>query len=332
MKVLIIQSSSLGKVLMSTPTIRLLKTQLEAEVHFATKTEFEEVLRTNPYLDRIHILSNSYRKLPVDIRQEFDAIIDLDNSRTSYWIRFFLKGKKFIFNNNAFRRWWSLKLRIKRKPEKHLAERYLETISPLRIKPDNLGLDFFIPEEGHVERDWLPETHQNGYAVFLLDASKKTKQLPLARMIELCDRINKPIILLGEKDVGGLAKEIERFFEKGTEQEEKEIESLNKRTSIFNACGKFNLNQVASLIDQASWIFTHDNDLMHIAAALNKQIFSIWGSSTANFGEYPYRTKFTIFENNKIDCRPCSINGFNNCPKGHFKCMNDLTFDFYLPD
>ncbi|MGB0525201.1 MAG: glycosyltransferase family 9 protein, partial [Flammeovirgaceae bacterium] len=106
---------------------------------------------------------------------------------------------------------------------------------------------------------------------------------------------------------------------------------LNKKALIFNACGKFNLNQSASLVQQARAVFTHDTGLMHIAAAFKKQVFSIWGNTTPLFGMYPYRTKFTVFENNKLSCRPCSKIGYKKCPKGHFKCMNEVIFDFYLP-
>jgi ADP-heptose:LPS heptosyltransferase len=100
---------------------------------------------------------------------------------------------------------------------------------------------------------------------------------------------------------------------------------------VYNACGKFNLNQSASLVKQARYVFTHDTGLMHIAAAFKKEVFSIWGSTIPGFGMYPYRTKFTVLENNRLDCRPCSKIGFEKCPKGHFKCMNDIVFDFYLP-
>ena len=56
------------------------------------------------------------------------------------------------------------------------------------------------------------------------------------------------------------------------------------------------------------------------------------GSSSPYFGKYPYKTRFTIFENNRLTCRPCSSTGFDQCPKGHFKCMNEVVFDFYLTD
>jgi hypothetical protein len=71
---------------------------------------------------------------------------------------------------------------------------------------------------------------------------------------------------------------------------------------------------------------------MHIAAAFKKEIFCIWGNTIPAFGMYPYRTAFSSLENNAITCRPCSKIGFEKCPKGHFKCMKEMVFDFQLPE
>ena len=161
-----------------------------------------------------------------------------------------------------------------------------------------------------------------------------TKKLPKDRIIEFCDRINKPIVLIGGKEEAATGNAVETFFkayEKPTIYD-KGLEELGKKAIVFNACGKFNLNQSASLVKQASWVFSQDTGMMHIASAFKKDIFTIWGNTIPEFGMYPYRTKFTIFENKKINCRPCSKLGYSKCPKGHFKCMNDLKFDFYIPD
>ena len=152
-------------------------------------------------------------------------------------------------------------------------------------------------------------------------------------MIELCDKINKPIILLGGKEDQVQGQAIYDFFEKNrdTFSSQEAIKILEKKTRIFNACGKLTLGQSASLLKQAKIVFTHDTGLMHIAAAFRKQIYSIWGNTSPHFGMYPYQTKFVIFENNKLTCRPCSKIGFSHCPKGHFKCMNEIIFDFWIP-
>ncbi|WP_370089879.1 glycosyltransferase family 9 protein [Ekhidna sp.] len=264
--------------------------------------------------------------------EHFDLVIDLQNNLKAKRIKLHLNKKAYSVKKLNFKQWLFVNFKINLLPKSHVVDRFLDVIKPLGTSSDNLGLDFFIPERDEVDKDWLPETHAQGYAAVVLSARYKTRQLPTDRLIELCDRINKPIILIGGHEDVNTANEIEAFFKHGSAHEEKEIEELNKKAVIFNACGKFNFNQLASLIKSANWVFTHDNDMMHVAAAFKKQIYSIWGSTSPAFGEYPYRTKFVIFENNKLSCRPCSKRGFSKCPKGHFKCMNDLTFDFYLPD
>jgi len=207
----------------------------------------------------------------------------------------------------------------------------MAAVAPLGVKMDALGLDYFIPERDEVPREWLPPGFQSGYVAYAIGGQHETKKLPLNRMIELCDKINRPVVLLGGKEDREAGEQIVSFFNRSDEAWEEGLNQLNKKTIVYNACGLYNLNQSASLLKQARYVFTHDTGLMHIAAALKKEIFCIWGNTIPAFGMYPYRTRFTVLENNRLDCRPCSKIGFSRCPRGHFKCMNDMVFDFYLP-
>jgi len=333
MKILVIQFSSISEIVLSTPVIRILKSDLQHTVHYLTKKEYFNNLVANPYLDKIHLLENSTTQSINELRKEkFDYIVDLQNNFQTRILKARIGKKSLLFKRLKFKHWLLVNFKLNLLPNVHVVERYLEVVKPLGAKMDSLGLDYFIPDKDEVEYGWLPPTHANGYAVFAIGGDFTTNKLPMKRMIELCDRINKPVVLLGGKEDIDRANEVERFFQRGSEREEIEIEDLNKRTVIFNACGKFSINQSASVISKANWVFTHDNTMMHIAAAFKKPIYSIWGNTTPTFGRYPYRTQFTIFENSKLRCRPCSTTGFEKCPKGHFKCMNELVFDFYLPD
>ena len=66
----------------------------------------------------------------------------------------------------------------------------------------------------------------------------------------------------------------------------------------------------------------------HIAAAFQKEIISIWGNTIPEFGMYPYYEKGVnnnvSVEVQNLGCRPCSKIGFDECPKGHFRCMKDI--------
>ena len=335
MKVLILRFSSIGDIVLTTPVVRTIKTQLEGvELHYATKRQFRALFEENPYIDRVHYLEDSVWKLISELRAErFDFVVDLHNNLRTRLIKTALGVPSSSFDKLNKAKWLMVNFKINQLPNVHIVDRYLAAAQKLGVKNDSLGLDYFIPEKDEVPLDWLPEGFRNGYVAYAIGAQHNTKKLPLPRMIELCDKINKPIVLLGGKEDVANGEAIAAFFEKGERSGDFEpgLKELGKKTIVYNACGKFNLNQSASLVKQARYVFSHDTGLMHIAAAFKKEVFSIWGNTIPLFGMYPYRTKFTVLENSKVNCRPCSKIGHKACPKGHFKCMNEMVFEFYLP-
>lgn len=334
-KILIIRFSSIGDIVLTTPVIRALKIQIDdVNIHYCTKPAFKSILEANPYIDKIHTLDDGILNLAKKLKKEkFDVIIDLHHNLRTLIIKRYLGIRSYSFDKLNLEKWLLVNLKINRLPNIHIVDRYMDTVKTLGVKTDQLGLDYFIPENEEVEKDWIPASFHDGYVVFAIGGQHNTKKLPIERMIELCDRINKPVILIGGKQDFSTAEKIESFFNKNIEESHFEdgLKKLGKKTFIYNACGKFTINQSASIIKKADHVFTHDTGMMHIAAAFKKQVFSIWGNTIPLFGMYPYKTKFVVFENNNLNCRPCSKIGYEKCPKGHFKCMKEVVFDFYLP-
>ena len=52
-KILVLRFSSIGDIVVTTPIIRALKTQLDAEIHFLVKDKFKQTVITNPYIDKL---------------------------------------------------------------------------------------------------------------------------------------------------------------------------------------------------------------------------------------------------------------------------------------
>jgi ADP-heptose:LPS heptosyltransferase len=317
MKILILRFSSIGDIVLTTPVIRILKKQLpDVRLHYATKPNFEALVASNPYLDKVHYLTGNLSDLVAELRQEkFDYVVDLHNNLRSRAIRFKLGVPGASFSKLNIRKWLLVNLKINKMPPVHLVDRYIATAKKLGVKNDHAGLDYFIPAADEVPITSLPITHQQGYIAFAIGAQHVTKRLPTERIIELCAKINKPIILLGGKEDATTGDVIQDYF----------ANALN-RTKIYNACGKYSLNQSASLVRQAEVVFSHDTGLMHVAAAFKKKIYSIWGNTVPAFGMYPYLTKFEVLERNNLPCRPCSKIGYKECPQGHFKCMREIDF------
>lgn len=344
MKILILRFSSIGDIVLTTPVVRCLKTQLpDAEIHFVTKKAYRTLVESNPYIDRYFLLENGLNTLITQLLSErYDYIIDLHNNLRTLIIKARLSlnsgVKCYSFDKLNFEKWLLVNLKINRLPDVHIVDRYLKTVESLGVVNDDKGLDYFIPKQDEITLELLPKTHQNGFIAFAIGGQHSTKKLPIERMVELCQRINQPIVLLGGKEDAETGEKLIQRLTTTFAPSIKDGEYHSTFNSgsppvhhssfiIHNACGKYNLNQSASLVKQAQMVYTHDTGLMHVAAAFKKKIVSIWGNTVPTFGMYPYQTNFVAWQVNDLPCRPCSKIGYDQCPKGHFKCMNEIIFE-----
>lgn len=313
-KILVIRFSSIGDIVLTSPVVRCLKEQLpNTEVHYLTKKAFAGILESNPFIDKVWALDNNLETILKEIgRLEFDYVVDLHNNLRTFFVKQRLRLPNSSFRKLNFQKWLMVNWKINRLPQKHIVERYLHTVKRLGIQNDGKGLDFFIPEQDIVSMESLPETHRQGYIAFAIGAQHATKRLPEEMILELCKKSNKPIVLLGGKEDRDMGERIASAAGK----------------HIFNGCGVWKLNQSASIVQQAEKVISHDTGLMHIAAAFQKEILSVWGNTIPEFGMYPYQVeKNTAFEVKGLSCRPCSKIGYKECPKGHFRCMRDQNLE-----
>jgi heptosyltransferase-2 len=311
MKILIIRFSSIGDIVLTTPVIRCLRKKYPgADIYFLTKKKFSGIVLTNPYINRVLTLADDITATIEILKNEkFDYIIDLHNNLRTLRIKQALKGVPFCsFNKLNTKKWIYTTFKINLMPAKHIVDRYMETVENLGVVNDGLGLDYFIPEKDIVKDSDIPFSHSQGYISIAIGAAHFTKKLPLDKLKKLCAYITYPIILLGGKEDFNQGLEIARI----------------DPVKIYNACGKFSLNESADIIRKSKLVISHDTGLMHIAAAFKKNILSVWGNTVPSFGMYPYLTSYEVFQVNKLKCRPCSKIGFEKCPLGHFKCMREI--------
>ena len=71
MKILVVRFSSIGDIVLTTPVVRCLKTQIDnAEVHYVTKVQYHSILQDNPYIDKLFFLKDSLTDLALDLKKE----------------------------------------------------------------------------------------------------------------------------------------------------------------------------------------------------------------------------------------------------------------------
>ncbi|MCK5168578.1 MAG: glycosyltransferase family 9 protein [Bacteroidales bacterium] len=317
-KFLIIRFSSIGDIVLTSPVVRNLKQQVEnVEIHYLTKPQFKSILDNNPYIDKVHILKSSFKDTVHELKYEhFDYVIDLHRNIRTARFKNRLKIISFSFNKLNKEKWLLVNFNINKLPDIHIVDRYLDTVKIFDIKNDQKGLDYFIPKNDEVNIKSISENLKDGYVGVVIGAYHNTKKLTKEKIISVCTQIDKPILLLGGPD--------------NKEEGEEMKNAIGK--NIYNTCGNFNINQSASLVKQAKVILTPDTGLMHIASAFKKKIISVWGNTIPEFGMYPYmpHPDSEIMEIKGLKCRPCTKIGFTQCPKKHFKCINNLDEDYIV--
>ncbi len=314
MKLLLIRFSSIGDIVLTTPVIRCTKQQAnggDVEIHFLSKKKYQSILQTNPYIDQLITIEKSVSEVADRLKAEkYDYIIDLHHNLRSRHVKTLLSCPAYTFKKLSLKKWLFATFKINLLPNVHVVDRYMETVKPLGVHNDNQGLDFFISNEDKLDKHSLPETHQQTYIALVIGGQHPGKLYPTEKIIEVCQRFEQPVILLGGPE----------------DNERAEVIATAVGDKVFNSCGKYSLNQSATLVRDAECVITNDTGLMHIAAALKKRVISIWGATVPQFGMYPYLPGpgSQILEPAEECDRPYSKLGNKTFYKAAYNCWKGL--------
>jgi len=334
-KILIIRFSSIGDIVLASLLIRTLRNAYpDALIDFLVKSEYAELVRHNPYLSSVIELKTSETDERTTLKrrirsEQYDLIVDIHNSLRSRYLRMFSGAKRTtVINKRIIPRFALVKFKKNiYKDVVPIAERYLETVSKLNVQNDGKGLELFIPEDtmsavSAIIQKYNLDRYETVYG-FAPTAKHFTKRWPQERFVELGIRIAKnsrtKIFIFGGKEETDYCGDIAQMM--NAELGSSAAESM---------AGKFSLLETAAALDYCSVVVSNDTGIMHIAAARKRNLVAIFGSTVREFGFFPYGTNNVVVEQEGLDCRPCSHIGRNSCPKGHFKCMKDISTDTVL--
>ncbi|MFN7013075.1 MAG: glycosyltransferase family 9 protein [Bacteroidia bacterium] len=316
-KFLIIQTAFIGDAILATAVLEKIHAFYpKNKIDILVRKGNEELFADHPYINECIVWKKSegkYKSLLSTVKiirkNQYSHIINLHRFASSGFLTAFSGAKEKIgFDKNPFSFLFTKKIKHQIGNGKHEIERNQLLIEHLtdtkaahpKLYPSN-------DDESKIKNFIIkPFVCISPSSVWF------TKQLPKEKWIELISNINSncTIYLLGGKNDKDYCDEIIK-------------ESSSSNT--INLCGKLNLLQSAALMQKAEMNFVNDSAPLHLCSATNAPVTAFFCSTVPEFGFGPLSEKsFVVQTLNKLDCRPCGLHGYKNCPKGNFKCGNEI--------
>ena len=319
--ILIIRFSSAGDIVLTSPFLRAVRRRYpDAHVDFAVKREFASLVEHSPYVDRVVALEpdagiRTLMRLKSDLiaecRGEYDIVVDLHDSLRSRHLRFGLGRTLAVVRKPTLAKWLLVHRKIDRlRPIVPIPLRYLEAGRELGLEDDGRGLELHLggamsPVAAISERPTV---------AIAPGARHFTKQWPIEHYNTLARTMHTErgarIVLLGAESDRASCAAIAAGI-----------------PDAINLAGRTALLESAAAIDACDVVVTNDSAMAHIAAARQRPVVAIFGSTVRQFGFAPFRVESRIIENEGLYCRPCTSIGRDACPEGHFRCMREIAPD-----
>jgi len=329
LNILVIKISSIGDVVLVTASIKALRKKFpRAKIYCLVGNESRKILHNCPYLNGIivydhHNKDRGYFKLWAISRKlreyRFDKVIDFQNNRKSHLLAFLsMAQESFGFNN---KKWSRLLTNPLSNYEQNIpaVEHQFQILQQLGIQfRPNTRLELWPTkkDETYIEQffveEWLSNSKQIVGINISASAKWPSKNWPPEYITELCDKLalkNIRVILTGMDKDRPLAQFIQQ----------------NAKSKPTNSVGKTDLLQLAALIRRCQVYVTPDSAPLHVAAAANVPIVSLFGP-TDHKRHIPPADRLVVNQI-PLPCSPC-YSGI--CKIKTHDCMKQISPDMLL--
>lgn len=310
---LIIQTAFIGDAILATAVIEKLHSYYpESKINILVRNGNEGLFTNHPYLNKCLIWNKSegkYKSLFTTLqtirKNNYSHVINLHRFASSGFLTAFSgASEKIGFDKNPLSSLFTKRIKHNIGDGKHEVERNQLLIEHLtdsisakpKLYPSN---DDELKINTLIKKPFICMAPSSVWF---------TKQLPKEKWIELISKINSSctIYILGGKSDKTYCDEIIKE---------------SKASNCVNLCGTLNLLQSAALMQKAEMNYVNDSAPLHLCSATNAPVTAFFCSTIKDFGFGPLSEKKFVVETSEIlDCRPCGLHGYKECPKGNFKC------------
>lgn len=318
-KILLLRFSSAGDVVLVSPALDALKrARPELKVVWAVKEQFAPLIRNNSQVDEVVALEKGEGTFAFAKRLAatgFDAILDLQGSSRSRILRArFLGHRSVVWNKRPWQD--SVPVRMGWRPyraRKLIADRYHEAVESLLETSLERGVLRYYASEQDLQEGMeavsalgLERPRRVGMSP---GAMWRTKCWPAERFAALATRTldaGCDVVLTGSPNEAPIVEA---------------IRALEPRARSL--VGALSLASLAGAIAQCDAFVANDSGPMHIARGLGVPTVAFFGSTDPRQFEFAGHSLQRV----PLECSPCHFYGRAECPRGHFRCMRDISVE-----
>ena len=321
MKILLVQTSFLGDVILSTPLIENLKILYpEAELWVMATPEGCEILKFDPEISGLLPFDKHGKERGIKSifsvakkikKHNFAAVYSLHRSFRTALVLYLSGIRKRIAFKNA-KLCFLYTQRVRRAQGEH---EVLRNLSLLGEEPGYSELSSELrlvapPREQLAEPFRRVVSNLRDYYVLVPGSAWATKRWHWQYYRKTAD------ILLSEGKNVVLA---------GSREEVELADRICANNSIINLVGKTSLGELLFLIKNATIVLCNDSMALHIASSFKVQTVAVFCSTVTEFGFGPWKSPAVVLGKDGLPCRPCGRHGHDSCPNKTEACMKGVS-------
>ncbi len=313
-RIAVIRLGAMGDIVLATAAVAALARRFPgAAIDFICKRDFAGLLEHDPRLARVIPFDHRGRHRGLRglllflhglSRERYDCVVDLQaNGRSRAIARCLRAGRRLEWPKLGLRRRMMICGVGREAGGEPVIERYLRALAPLGTAAAHPRL--------HAAPDRTVTLPRRPFIAIAPGAHWPTKRWPAERFSELIARIGNAkwdIVLVGGED----------------DRETCDLIAAGSAFPVHDLSGRLSLAQLAGALSQAALLVCNDTGVMHVAEAVNTPVIALFGPTVRQFGFAPWRRESAVIERS-LPCRPCSLHGSKRCPRGHFRCLRDIT-------
>ncbi|MBE0650870.1 MAG: glycosyltransferase family 9 protein [Bacteroidales bacterium] len=315
-KILIIQTASLGDVVLATPIIECLSEEYpNAKIDFLLKYGYQDIFKQHPKLHNIFIWDKREKKYArlwelINIVREnnYDAVINVQRfASTGLVTALSRSGIRIGFDKNPLSLFFTQRVKHWIGTEKNLpheTERNLELIKSIS-NCHEAKMKLYPQDHDYAK---VSQYKTSEYITIAPASLWFTKQFPVEKWIEFISTLDQNI----------------RIYFLGSSKEKQICEEIINRSGHKNSlslAGTLSFLESAALMKDAQMNYMNDSAPMHFASAVNAKTCVIYCSTVPEFGFGPRADNAVIVQTHKeLSCKPCGLHGHMACPQKHFDC------------